>query len=154
MGAQARGVRRPSLRQVCQRRSLAVTLRVLGSHRRVLSGSVARSRDWPPAGGERSGMRRQKADLQWGCCLTQGHKGLQRPDRLSQTSRSRKLIYVKCVICRKGGVRLPLPMALGFTSMFSVDSFCVARLRGSISRFPTLALQKSRLGGAGVSSGV
>lgn len=91
-------------------------------------------------------MRRQKADLQWGCCLTQGREGLQRPGRLSQTSRSSKLIYVKCVLCRKGGVRLPFPMALGFTNMFSVDSFCVAQLRGSISRFLTLALQESRLG--------
>lgn len=51
VGAEARGVRRPSLRQVCQLRSLAVTLRVLGSHGRVLSGSVARSGDWPLARG-------------------------------------------------------------------------------------------------------
>lgn len=35
----------------------------------------------------------------------------QRPRQLSKTSRSRELIYVKCVPCRKGGMHLPLPPA-------------------------------------------
>lgn len=42
-------------------------------------------------------------------------------DRLGETSRSSELMYVKCVLFRKGRVHLPLPVALGLMNMFGVS---------------------------------